>query len=654
MKRYLRELVLLLAVFGGLPFDVVSDANAAPTNPPLRVTGGITTGSNDTSVYVTAYGAKGDGTTDDTASINSALSAAAASGGTVFFPRGNYHVSTLTMSNATSVSLIGQSAQIVGTNDSTKILVIINCTHCTVDGLDISHLTHAGRGSSTYGVQIYQSNDVVFRNCFIHDTTGAGVWVDQSHRVTVSQNTVKDTLADGIDFVGGSTDGTANGNVIVNSGDDAIAVLGFQSDATQTARVAITGNSVYESHARGITCVGCAESTITGNVIDTTSAAGIYVSQETSVSTRGPVHVAVVGNTVKDANTYPTVSVTQASILVTSGDASHPTTNILVEGNSVSGGAYRCINAGNSLVAGAVSGVSVIGNRCYGPNTAGAGIEYNQVTNGEILSNKSYFAATSGVFVDATSSNISVAENVVYYPNQTDTAGQYGVHNGSVNPFNGINYVTADPSKTALNGSDAATADQGISAAQLTAATAISTTKSSPGIEWQGNAWNTTSLASQPIAFKWQTDPASGNPISGNFSLYRNTNSGGYSQILKINTTGSVTTGGIGFLSTDTYPVGASSQRASQIWGDVFATKLGGAIASATTISPSAAGVTHITGTTTINTINLPVTSFVGTVQFVTDSSLTFTTGGNIANAVTTSAGQIYSATFDGTSWYIK
>lgn len=57
---------------------------------PLRVNG-LKYGVSDTSIYVTAFGAKGDGVTDDTAAIQAAFAAAVA-GQVIYFPSGNYLV----------------------------------------------------------------------------------------------------------------------------------------------------------------------------------------------------------------------------------------------------------------------------------------------------------------------------------------------------------------------------------------------------------------------------------------------------------------------------------------------------------------------------------------------------------------------------------
>ena len=67
----------------------------------------------DESIFfsVKAYGAVGNGVTDDTASIQAAINAAAVSGGTVFFPPGTYNRTTITLPsnvNILTFEIVGQ------------------------------------------------------------------------------------------------------------------------------------------------------------------------------------------------------------------------------------------------------------------------------------------------------------------------------------------------------------------------------------------------------------------------------------------------------------------------------------------------------------------------------------------------------------------
>jgi len=79
----------------------------------------------------------------------------------------------------------------------------------------------------------------------------------------------------------------------------------------------------------------------------------------------------------------------------------------------------------------------------------------------------------------------------------------------------------------------------------------------------------------------------------------------------------------------------------------------GANVASASTISTTGS-VFHVTGTTAINTINIPYTGFTGSITIIPDDEFTFGTSGNIGG------GQTYCAiankpivlTYDGTKWW--
>ena len=76
----------------------------------------------------TGYGAKGDNSTDDTAAIQSAINAAVANGGgVVFFPTGNYIVSSTLTVNQSNVSLIGSGPgkSIIKTTSASADVIVI-------------------------------------------------------------------------------------------------------------------------------------------------------------------------------------------------------------------------------------------------------------------------------------------------------------------------------------------------------------------------------------------------------------------------------------------------------------------------------------------------------------------------------------------------
>lgn len=82
-------------------------------------------------------------------------------------------------------------------------------------------------------------------------------------------------------------------------------------------------------------------------------------------------------------------------------------------------------------------------------------------------------------------------------------------------------------------------------------------------------------------------------------------------------------------------------------------------IPSAATITPDDQ-LTHISGTAAIANITPPSQlslvsgAFAGFIFLVADGAWSTTTTGNIANAVSATAGQVYIAVWEGAKWYLK
>lgn len=183
-------------------------------------------------VSVTDYGATGDGTTDDTAAINSAIAAVgAAGGGTVYIPAGTYR---LTDSNPGAVSWDDNRAlyvaydniRIVGDGIGSTILTLANSADCHVlqvgqrtastlpiDNFQISNIEINGNrlnqtqptAANDHWSGIYfvsNSTNITVRDMFIHDVQyyGIGFQRDGFVNCRVEDCRIEDTGADGIDF----------------------------------------------------------------------------------------------------------------------------------------------------------------------------------------------------------------------------------------------------------------------------------------------------------------------------------------------------------------------------------------------------------------------------------------------------------------------
>ena len=98
------------------------------------------------------FGAKGDGTTFDTAAIQNALDACTNSGGTVVFPKGNYLSRPLTLHSGTTVKLGARATLQASTNQTDFMKTPGDWTKARggfipfIDGRDLTNVTFTGGG----------------------------------------------------------------------------------------------------------------------------------------------------------------------------------------------------------------------------------------------------------------------------------------------------------------------------------------------------------------------------------------------------------------------------------------------------------------------------------------------------------------------------
>ena len=435
------------------------------SSAPVVPTGAFTTAaiSNLPMAVVTdpQYGAVGDGVADDTAAIASAI----ASGRTVVVPPGKtFKVSQIAASSRSDLTLVGYGASIVGTNNDGAIVYITGGSRISVLGLRIAHAAAAVRTNGGFGLFVESSSDVNIRDCTISATASAGIYVDSVTRATIQACSITSTLADGIHITDTSTQITVAGNRTSTTGDDGIAVVSYQSDTGSCQDITITGNSVFQSKSRGISVVGGANVTISGNTIRSTKYGGVYIAYESSFSTRGVSSVTVAGNTIEAANTYDTPSFTMGSIMLSASSGAFPVQKITIVGNTVVGGGHRMVdvdgNAGNPIL-----DLAIVGNHLIGANTAGAGIEVARATGVRIAGNSIAKSYGSGVYINSSCAQVHVTDNMIHYPNQGNAGDAYGVYNNSPTGRTWWNSVHQDPGKTALLSEGSAADQSGVSQA---------------------------------------------------------------------------------------------------------------------------------------------------------------------------------------------
>lgn len=394
-------------------------------------------------------------------------------------------------------------------------------------------------------------------------------------------------------------------------------------------------------------------------------------------------HFVITGNHMLNGNTY--TSNDNWGCLNLAGNLS----DVLVEGNTFD----TC--AGNGIAMnGTNARVTIIGNHMHnfvasaGGQKVGVGV-WNTTGQSGYIANNDIDGAAFGIRLD-------VASNMVIGSNNMTNVATARI----LNPGNGqINSLEDGFRRDNIGTTNGASAVS-MSFQNLTAA-ANGAQQSSPLVEWVGQGWDSTASASKTVKCMWQLQPvqAAGNP-TGLYLLMCSSNGASYSEVARHTTGGSfflppngnfdlTGSGTIGFATANATTVGLGNSAVTAInvagatinigTGTNTTTNLskvgaqvnvigrlqlgmpmnvGSNIASATTIGPTSP-ITHITGTTTIQTITAPgnwvATSTGGCLVLIFDGVAPWNAAGNILVAGTpTTAGTTVQFCYDnGTAkWY--
>lgn len=407
------------------------------------------------------YGVKGDGTTNDTSAINTAITAvAAAGGGVLFFPPGTYMINT-TINLAASVILqgAGKTATTIkllsGTAANTQMVTGSSIARCglrdlTLDGnravnsavtglsgvrwetVTWSFLDHIRvTGVTLHGVDASTANSdnsVTFCDFDDYGTAASGfgvVFLNNCQRNRIIGCRAKNTLQ-GVGFAiddrsGGTGPNASNHNIIANctteGGDYGIQVQGSSFNVVE-------GNTIYRPTNYGIQCssgsdvVGATDAqhnVVRGNTIEIQTGVNANGIQVTGL------YCIVEGNNVRDG---------QEGIIVSDvTNATSDTEYITIRGNTlvsqsargiyVAGG-RRVLIEGNQVIESGSSGIEVA------PDTADSAIN-NVLIQGNIVAK----AGAHGIHLKSTASlgvnYVQVINNHIYDPSQGGAATYSGV-----------------------------------------------------------------------------------------------------------------------------------------------------------------------------------------------------------------------------------
>ena len=166
---------------------------------------------------VRAFGAKGNGTTDDSASIRAAIAASsAAGGGIVYFPNGTYLVSESAPGSGyalllpANTTLLGESKasaiiKLAPTLETFVRILVIRTSDCRVANLtfDGNQASQPNTDEHRAAIFLWNSTRCVLEDLILHDNTGDGIDIFVATFTVVQRCYSHDNLRTGIGIDGG-------------------------------------------------------------------------------------------------------------------------------------------------------------------------------------------------------------------------------------------------------------------------------------------------------------------------------------------------------------------------------------------------------------------------------------------------------------------
>ena len=224
------------------------------------------------SLSVTDYGATANDTSDDSQAFRNAISAARSQGREVWVPSGRFEIPSALAVDQVTIRGAGQWYTVLHGNN------IFNNGGASgniklYDFAVFGDVTERNDGSPDNAFHGVLGNGSVVSGLWIQDTK-CGLWLmnGASSNLTIENNRILDTQADGVNFDGAVTNSTLRNNYLRNNGDDGLALW---SNGQADSGNSITNNTVVQPNlANGIALYGGSNNTVSGNLVQDTNALG--------------------------------------------------------------------------------------------------------------------------------------------------------------------------------------------------------------------------------------------------------------------------------------------------------------------------------------------------------------------------------------------
>lgn len=291
-----------------------------------------------------------------------------------------------------------------------------------------NHFSTTRQGGNNNMMLVASATNIWLEKNRIDGSASAGIFITGGVDVKVYKNLVQNTLADGIHSTDGATNVRIEQNICKETGDDAFAVVSYQSQGVQCSDIEIKDNYSYHSKSRGVAVVGGKKVTISGNKIDSPTNAGVYLAYESAYLTYGVDQIDVYDNKIMSANSYNQTT-NYGAIHVTTTDINYPVTNVRIFRNHIISPRWRGISLGStSTTTNLLQYIVVEDNEIIG-NTSDGGINYANVQHLTLQNNRLRDIATYGVYDSLYNTGVLIIKgNMITNANKTNTASTYGMN----------------------------------------------------------------------------------------------------------------------------------------------------------------------------------------------------------------------------------
>ena len=289
------------------------------------------------SVSVLAFGAVGDGRTDDTRALQAAFDAAPPGTG-VLLPAGHVFVQSDVLTVRSPGITVFGGGTVLATDERRSSLTLAADDVLFRDvTLRVSSTTKRWDAYEQQRLRIDGHTGITVRRVVVDGSAAAGIYVGGgAGAFRLEDVRVSGTRADGIHMTQGVHDGTVVAPTVTDVGDDGVAVVSYRRDGVPCARIVVRSPTVAgSSGGRGVSVVGGTDVTYTDIDVRDTYAAGVYVAAEGGWDSAGVDRVVVRGGSVAGANQGTDID--HGAVLVYNGTTDRTVQGVQISGLTLSG-----------------------------------------------------------------------------------------------------------------------------------------------------------------------------------------------------------------------------------------------------------------------------------------------------------------------------